>query len=75
MRVQAMRRYCALLICRDGAVSLIKVLEGGKAPAERNLGHNTDSRTHASGLQTWVDDRLAFDARDETNPLMDSAVA
>ncbi len=81
VRVQGLRRYYAMLLTRDNAVQLVKVLDGEKvlvsSPFEWQFGetYTMTLQVNDQRLQGWVNDKLVFDAEDTDTPLMDGAVA
>ena len=80
-RVQGMRRYYALLLCRDNKLRLIKALDGETVLAEANFNwrfgesHDLSLEVDGTRLRAWVDGKLAFDVRDRERPLTGGAVA
>lgn len=80
-RVQGMRRYYALLLCRDGKARLVKALDGerllGEADFPWRFGetHQLKLAVHGVRLQAWVDDQLLFDVEDHERPLTSGAIA
>ncbi|MBN2394788.1 MAG: ADP-ribosylglycohydrolase family protein [Anaerolineae bacterium] len=84
-RVQGMRRYYALLLCRDGAdiptkVRLIKMLDTPEVLAETDFPwsfgetHTLSLEVAGAALQTWIDDVALFTVTD-VQPLTDGGVA
>ena len=80
-RVQGMRRYYALLLCRDGKVRLVKALDGERLLGESDLDwrfgetHQLKLSVCGEQLKAWVDDRLVFEVVDRDHPLLSGAVA
>lgn len=78
--VQGLRRYHALLLCRDGMVRLVRVLDGETVLAEKpfawrlNQPYPLALQVGEGRLRAWVEDRLLFDVR-EDSPLDGGAVA
>jgi ADP-ribosylglycohydrolase len=81
IRVQGLRRYYALLLCRDGFVRLVKSLDGSEVLAETSyrwvFGAPYTLSLQGSGprLQAWADDALLFDLQDGNRPLAGGAAA
>ncbi len=79
--VQGMRRYYALTLAQDGVLRLLKILDGEQVLAESYASWKLGSPTTlslqvvATHLQAWLDDRLIFDVRDDTKPLLGGGVA
>jgi len=80
-RVQGMRRYYALLLCRGGKARLVKALDGNTVMAEADVDWQF-GETHALSLEVvgtrlkaWIDDQEIFDAEDTDHPLDGGAVA
>lgn len=79
-RVQGLRRYYALLLCRDGKVRLIKALDGETVLATRDFAwefletHELSLEPSGNRVRAWVDGRLFFDLADTSRPLMGGAV-
>ncbi|MBN1581883.1 MAG: ADP-ribosylglycohydrolase family protein [Anaerolineae bacterium] len=80
-RVQGMKRYYALLLCRDHKLRLIKALDGervlGEAGFDWQFGetHDLSLEVKDTRLRAWVDGKLAFDVQDRDRPLTGGAVA
>ena len=81
VRVQGMRRYYALLLCRDGLVRLVKELDGTKILGEAHIGwefgQTYDLKLEVQGnrLKGWVRDQCLFDLTDPGEVLTSGAVA
>ena len=81
VRVQGLRRYVALLVGSDGAVRLVRDLDGAQVLAEVALGWEREIerrvRLEAVGarIRAWVDDRLVADVLDAAHRLDGGAVA
>ncbi len=85
-RVQGMRRYYALLLCRGDAdrrpsARLVKVLDGDAVLAEADLAwqfgetHDLCLEVVDAHLRAWVDGQLLFEIDDPDRPLSGGAVA
>lgn len=80
-RVQGMRRYYALLLCRDQAVRLIKELDGrhvlGEIPFGWRFGQTYNLKLEVEGnrLRGWVGDECLFDIVDSNQVLTSGAIA
>jgi ADP-ribosylglycohydrolase len=80
-RVQGMRRYYALLLAPNGQAQLVKALDGDTLLAETELdwsygvGYALRLQVVGTCIQGWIDDRLLFDVRDESRPLLGGGVA
>ena len=80
VRVQGMRRYYALLLCRDGAVRLVKELDGthilDKANLDWEFGHTYELKLEVQGnrLKGWIGDQCLFDTTDAGEVLTSGAV-
>jgi hypothetical protein len=80
-RVQGMKRYYGLLLCRDNMVQLMKALDGESVLAEMELSWQFGTtfrltlQVDGNRLQAWIDDRLLFDVEDSDEPLADGGVA
>jgi hypothetical protein len=80
-RVQGMKRYYGLLLCRDSMVRLVKALDGDRVLAETDFPWEFGNAYHLSlqvvgdRLQAWIGDRLLFDVQDPDDPLTDGGVA
>ncbi len=80
-RVQGLRRYYALLLCRDGYVRLVKALDGDAVLAETAFPW-AFGETHELGLEVvgprlraWIDGQQLFDVHDDELPLLGGGVA
>ena len=80
VRVQGMRRYYALVLCRDGCARLIKERDGTAILAERDIGveefHSYDCviEVEGSSIRASVDGSLLFEILDEARPLESGAL-
>jgi hypothetical protein len=80
-RVQGMRRYYALLLGDDGALRLVKALDGDHVLAEKALGlerevpHQLAMEVQGSRIKAWLDGELAMDVQDTYNPLDGGGIA
>ena len=80
-RVQGMRRYYALLLCRDGKARLVKALDGDTLLAEADYAwqfgetHDLSLEVVGSRLRAWIDGRQLFEVEDTDRPLTGGAVA
>lgn len=80
-RVQGMRRYYALLLCRDGVARLMKACDGDTlltaTPFAWQFGTPHVLRMRVAGdlLQGWIDGQLLLEARDPERPLDGGGVA
>lgn len=80
-RVQGMRRYYALLVCRGDTVRLVKFLEGEQLLGERSFpwefGQNLriELQVQGSRIQAWVAGQLLFDLDDQEPALTGGGVA
>ena len=80
-RVQGMRRYYALLLCSDGWVRLVKMLEEQLTLAETEFAWEFDGTYHlglevdGNSIRATVDEDLLFDVEDRDRPLSGGAVA
>ncbi len=80
-RVQGMRRYYALLLCADGAIRLVKALDGDTVLAEQDFPwafdetHDLSLEVVGTRLRAWVDGEQVFDVHDTERPLAGGAVA
>lgn len=80
-RVQGMRRYYALLLCRDGKARLIKMLDGETVLAQAGFAwqfgetHELRLRVKGRRIQGWIDDVQIFDVVDHDRPLLEGAIA
>jgi len=81
VRVQGMRRYYALLLCRQGQARLIKALDGDTVLAEADFPwefgqtHDLSLEAVSTRLRAWIDGRLLFEVNDADRPLTVGAVA
>jgi len=81
VRVQGMRRYYALVLCKGGKLQLVKALEGQKVLAEMDFGWDLDAEytleleVHGKRLKAYVDGMLLLEAEDGDRPLEGGAVA
>jgi hypothetical protein len=80
-RVQGLRRYYALLLCRDSTLRLVKVLDGETLLAEKAFPWEFGA-THILALQVQgthlicsIDGQTVFDIDDSQNPLLTGAIA
>ena len=80
-RVQGMRRYYALLLCRGGKARLVKALDGEAVLAEADLSWQFDLtyelrlRVQGNRLRASIDGEGIFDVEDKDRPLTGGAVA
>ncbi len=80
-RVQGMRRYYALLLCRDGKARLVKALDGERVLAQADFAwqfgraYELSLQVVGHRLQGWIDGKLLFDGEDTDRPLLDGAIA
>jgi ADP-ribosylglycohydrolase len=80
-RVQGLRRYYALLLRKDGHVTLIKAFDGEKelarAPFQFEEGkmHQVGLLVDGARIQAFVDKKMLFDLEDTDRPLLSGAVA
>ncbi len=81
VRVQGMRRYYALLLCNDGWVRLIRMLDGEKVLAERafpwEYGEKHEFGLQAMGhrLEASIDGQFLFSVDDPHSSLSSGAIA
>jgi len=81
VRVQGMRRYYALLLCRQGQARLVKALDGDTVLAEADFpwefGHAHDLSLEVvnTRLRAWIDGQLLFEVTDAERPLTGGGVA
>ena len=81
VRVQGLRRYYALLLCKDGKARLVKALDGTLVlkevdfPLQFNVKYNLALKVTGQRLQGWVDGALLFDLVDSDRPLEGGAAA
>ena len=80
-RVQGMRRYYALLLCKNDRVRLVKALDGDTVLAEAKFawqfGETYDLSLEVVGshTQAWIDGQQLFEVDDSDRPLAGGAVA
>ena len=80
-RVQGMRRYYALLLCRDSKARLVKALDGNTVLAEADFAwqfgetHELALQVAGTHLTASIDGRQVFDLDDVERPLTGGAVA
>jgi hypothetical protein len=80
-RVQGMRRYYALLLCRGGKARLVKALDGDAVLAEADFSWQFDLtydlrlRVRGNRLRASIDGEGVFDVEDKDRPLTGGAVA
>jgi ADP-ribosylglycohydrolase len=80
-RTQGMRRYYALLLAPNGKAQLVKALDGDTVLAEAEfawsfgVGYALRLQVVGTRIQGWIDDRLLFDVRDDSQPLDGGGVA
>ena len=80
-RVQGMRRYYALLLCKGGKARLVKALDGNTVMAEAEVdwqfGESYELSLEVAGthLKAWINDEQIFEADDTDRPLTGGAVA
>jgi ADP-ribosylglycohydrolase len=80
-RVQGLRRYYALLLCADGALRLVKALDGETLLAEKALGcrfgesHHLQLRAAGASITALVDGQEIFSVVDGDRPLAGGAIA
>jgi hypothetical protein len=81
VRVQGLRRYYALLLCKDGRARLVKALNEKRVlkevdfPLQFNVKYNLALKVTGQRLQGWVDGALLFDLVDNDQPLEGGAAA
>jgi hypothetical protein len=81
VRVQGMRRYYALLLCRQGQARLVKALDGDTVLAEADFPwefgqtHDLSLEAVSTRLRAWIDGRLLLEVNDADRPLTVGAVA
>ena len=79
-RVQGMKRYYALNLCRDKKVRLIKALDGDTVLVEADFDwefgetHQLTLRLSGNRIQAFVDEQPVFDVEDTVRPLMGGAI-
>jgi len=80
-RVQGMRRYYALLLCKEGKARLVKALDGKTVLAETDFlwefGETHDLSLEVVGtyLRAWIDGERLFEVADTDRPLISGGVA
>jgi ADP-ribosylglycohydrolase len=80
-RVQGLRRYYALLLCRDSVVRLVKMLDGETVLAEKAFAWDFGSayeltlQVEGQRLIAVIDGQPMFDYEDMNNPLTGGAIA
>jgi hypothetical protein len=80
-RVQGLRRFYALLLCADGAVRLVKALDGDALLGEKALGvrfgesHHLQLQVAGAHITALVDGRVIFAVEDNDRPLAGGGVA
>src|SRR5262245_57617759 len=80
-RVQGLRRYYALLLCDDGAVRLVKALDGqtilAQQPFAWEFGRPYALSLQVAGnrIQAGIDGRIVFEIADDDRPLNGGGVA
>jgi hypothetical protein len=80
-RVQGLRRYYALLLCADGALRLVKALDGDTLLAEKALGcrfgesHHLQLRAAGARITALVDGQEVFSVEDGDRPLAGGGIA
>ena len=80
-RVQGMRRYYALLLCRGGKARLLKALDGDAVLAEADfawcfdVAYDLRLRVQGNRLRASIDGAEIFDVEDGDRPLEGGAVA
>jgi ADP-ribosylglycohydrolase len=79
--VQGLRRYYALLLCKDGKARLVKTLDDTRVleevdfPLHFNSTYEVALKIGGCRLQGWVDGFLLFDHIDNDHPLESGATA
>jgi ADP-ribosylglycohydrolase len=79
-RVQGMKRYYALNLCRGNKVRLVKALDGDTILAEADLAwefgetHDLALRVSGNRIQGFVDEKVLFDVEDTTRSLTGGGV-
>jgi ADP-ribosylglycohydrolase len=80
-RVQGLKRYYGLLLCRDGKVRLIKALDGDKTLSESPLAVEPDAKyelkltVKGNRVTGWVNGKQVAEAVDSDRPLSGGAIA
>ncbi|MBA3869266.1 MAG: ADP-ribosylglycohydrolase family protein, partial [Anaerolineae bacterium] len=81
IRVQGMKRYYALLLSKEGAVSLVKALDGDhiltSKPYAWKFGqtYQLELEANENNLTAWIDGQIIFEFQDTDHPLLGGAVA
>ena len=81
VRVQGLRRYYALLLCRDGKARLVKALDETTILKEIdftlqfNVTYDLSLKVQGQNLQGWVNGEMLFDLVDNDHPLEGGAAA
>jgi ADP-ribosylglycohydrolase len=81
VRMQGLRRYYALLLCKDGKARLVKALDDTQMlkevdfPLQFNVKYDLALKVTGQRLQGWVDGALLFDLVDSHHPLEGGAAA
>ncbi len=81
VRMQGLRRYYALLLCKDGKARLVKALDDTQVlkevdfPLQFNVKYDLALKVTGQRLQGWVDGALLFDLVDSHHPLEGGAAA
>lgn len=79
--VQGLKRYYALVLCRDQKLRLIKELDGCTVLAEKDFAWDFDQdyqmslQTQANTLVAKVDGNVVFECADTDRPLLSGSVA
>ncbi|MGC9346694.1 MAG: ADP-ribosylglycohydrolase family protein, partial [Anaerolineae bacterium] len=74
-RVQGLKRYYALLLCREDKVRVVKSLDGETVLAETDFVWTYDRayqlrlRVEGNQIDAWIDDQHLFEVTDENDPL------
>jgi ADP-ribosylglycohydrolase len=80
-RVQGMRRYYALLLCRDDRIRLVKSLDGERLLAETEFSwkfgetHQLSLQVQGNRIQAFIGERILFDVEDAIDPLVSGGIA
>jgi hypothetical protein len=80
-RVQGLRRYYALLLCKDDKVRLVKALDGDAVLAETDFSwafdetHELSIEVAGTHLRAWIDGEPLFDVDDADCPLTAGGIA
>jgi len=80
VRVQGMRRYYALLLCKD-RIRLVKALDGETVLAEQPFGWELEKpcklrlRVDGTRIRAWANGELLFETTDAETPLVGGAAA